>query len=573
MHITDFFLTKKTKFALSLILTLTFMVLLYFTGGIWFDTNDDVFIEELLSGKITGTPEWRCRYVSALITWPITGLYKVLPNVPWWGILIFSVLFLSVFISLYCTVLLSDTLFKMCLFMASSFTVIIAGIHSFGQAQFTCAAILLAFAGYIVLIGGPKNKASLIGFFLCELLACAIRDSSMILVQPAGLMFYAGMLLRECTSKEKFMEIVKRVSVSVIALIGVLALSKGLNVLTFSDAAWKEYYKYNDIQSYVVDYEPKVSYESVSDILEKYDISKDEYDQTFEYRTWYLNNKFTGPVLDELLPALSKIRGTATSPAKFIEGFKQLLFTSSEFWHLHQFTAAFFLLCAVAALIAGCYTMLIPTAMTFVGYAVGIAFLAYRDRYVLRVFMPYYLGTILLLCFILMHIFTALHWNTVKEKVRVLATAVLVASVFIFGLSIGRVQFAYLRAQNHVVNTIFFSEQKEINDYCVNHPDKHYVLDMSCARFVSTDIFEHDYYLKANHIYSGSWYSNTPVFLNFGREYISDGCYYLVYEAQEFRGVEGMEYYSRCFNTEPVLDDKFKLSSGATIWVYKIAGQ
>ena len=567
----QFFMGKKFKLLFSFLGAVIFLIVLYFTAGIWFETNDDLLIGEMLSGKIIGEPEWHCPYVGPLLTIPLSALYRVFPEIPWWGILIFACLLFVIFIVIFLSMSLAESLTQMVGFSLAAVLLVIVGIHNFGQAQFTSAAILLAFSGYIILITYIDSRPAWVAFAILELLAVSIRDSSMLLVQPIGVMALMGMNFIRKPLKDNLKNLVKKTFCCVVLVVVIILVTKIANRLTFSSEEWKDYYKFNDCQMYLLDYEPAIPYEDLSDILAKYGITSEEYEQINQYRTWYLDNKFTGACLEELLPRLSEIRRVKVSGGTLTEAVKQLLFTSTEFWHLHQLTAILFATVGLAALISGGYRMLIPILSTFMGYFVGIVFLAYRNRFALRVMMPYYFGTMLVLCIILFYIVKDVEWGCIRGRISISILTVVALGLALTFLQTGRVQFAYIRAQNHVVNSTYCSEKREIMDYCNARPNKHYVLDMSYARFVSSDIFEYKYYGKTNYIYSGSWYSNTPNMLEYSKDYIADGCYYIVYETQKFYGLDGLDYYTKMFGTEPVIEDKFKLSSGATIWVWKVA--
>ena len=56
--------------------------LAYLKAGLWFETEDDAVIHNLLSGFITGKPEWHTLYNSPLLTVPMTWFYSIAPGVP-----------------------------------------------------------------------------------------------------------------------------------------------------------------------------------------------------------------------------------------------------------------------------------------------------------------------------------------------------------------------------------------------------------------------------------------------------------------------------------------------------------
>lgn len=562
---------KKYIVFFSLMSVTFFFVLLYLSAGIWYENNDDIFIIEMLTGKLTGKAEYHCSFVGTLITFPISFLYRVFHTIPWWGLLILGMLVASFWINLYYCMRTARGKAELIFCTLVEVSLFIAGLHNFGQAQFSSAAILLAFSGYSALIFGHKRRSAWVVFFLCEFVACSVRDTSMILVQPIGAMTLAGVLFMDNENKTRFKDLIGRLLRCVLIAVSILAVTILINRTTFHAKEWKDWLKYNEARVYMTDYEPDIEYEELADILEKYGISEEEYTQILHYRTWYGNNHFTSECLDELLPRLKSIRSRRLDADRLIEATKQLLFTSIEFWHLHQLTAVFFLVLIVISIVAGRYKTLIPILAMFCAYFVGVVYLAYRDRYVLRVMMPYYQGTLLLLSGFLISVLGGFRKEQVRDRVALIAAVFLLLGVSAFSLQIGRLQFSYIRAQNHHVNATFYAENSEMMEYCKERPEKHFVLDMSYSSYTSTDIFEHKFFGRANHIYSSSWYSNTPEVYKYCQNYIADGCYYLVREAQEFGGIEGVEYYSHMFGTEPVLDDKFKLSSGATMWVWKIA--
>ncbi len=559
---------KKFRLLISLVISACFMASVYFLCGIWFETSDDVAISELLSGKITGNSEFHCPYVRTFISWPISLLYRLSQSIPWWGIFIFIILFMVVAINLYYFLTFSKSIWEHILIATSVMTVFVAGIHVFGQAQYTSATIMLATTGYVALCVTflRKEKPNYVLFVLLELIACGVRDSSMILIQPIGLLSLLGVLMyREKASKD-YRKAFKQMAIIICAIGMILIVSKVDEAITFRDDSWKEYYKFNEVQAYLTDYERKIPYEELESIFDKYRVSKEDYYQTLEYRTWYGEDKLSKECIDELLPALKEIRSLEYKADVVFAAFKQLLFSSREFWGLHRLTVLAYLIAFAVAFIVRKPKVIILLTMIFMGYIAGLAFLALRNRFVLRVMMPYYISALLLLVIFGIAVLSELN----KEKAVKSVFAILAVSLAVAALSIGKIQFSYVRAQNRHVNTIGFQEGKEIMEYCINHPENKYVLDISYQKSVCTDIFETGYYKRANHIYSGSWYSMVPSIKAYSKDYIKDDFCFIVYEAAEYKGIEGAKYFADNCDCEMKLKDKSKLSSGATMLVYEI---
>ena len=559
---------KKLRLLISSLIAACFMASVYFLCGIWFETSDDVAISEMLAGKITGSSEFHCPYVRTFISWPISLLYGLSDSIPWWGLFIFIVLFLVVAINLYYLLVFSKSIWEHILIVIAVMAVFVAGIHVFGQAQYTSATIMLATTGYVALCVAflRKEKPNYVLFVLLELIACGVRDSSMILIQPIGLLSLLGVLMYRENASKGYREAFKQMAIIICAIGMILIVSKVDEAITFRDDSWKEYYKFNEVQAYLTDYERKIPYEELESIFDKYQVSKEDYYQTLEYRTWYGEDKLSKECIDELLPALKEMRSLEYKADVVFVAFKQLLFSSREFWGLHRLTALVFIIVFAVTFIVGKSKVIIPLTMTFMGYIVGLTFLALRNRFVLRVMMPYYISTLLFLVILGIVVLGELN----KGKAVKSVFAILAVSLAVAALSIGKIQFSYVRAQNRHVNTIGFQEGKEIMEYCINHPENKYVLDISYQKSVCTDIFETGYYKRANHVYSGSWYSMMPTIKAYSKEYLKDEFCFAVYEAAEYKGMDGAEYFAdnRGIGTE--LKDESKLSSGATLLVYEI---
>lgn len=63
-------------FFMSAGIVLVMIAAVYFRAGIYFDTNDDRFLSEILSGVYGEHPEPHTIYMNYLLSLPLTALYK-----------------------------------------------------------------------------------------------------------------------------------------------------------------------------------------------------------------------------------------------------------------------------------------------------------------------------------------------------------------------------------------------------------------------------------------------------------------------------------------------------------------
>lgn len=569
---------KKRFFVFeALLFTVLYMAAVYFTCGMWFETNDDVFISELLSGKVTGSIDYHNNTnTSVFLTGPLSVLYGITTNIQWWGVTLTIALFLFSFCVIYYSIKKTRSWLQNVFAVGITMSILLIAIHNYGQVQYTSCAMLLAFAGYFVLLCDNDKKKSVIIFALLECFACILRDKSMMLAQPVCFSVVAIYHLTEAwfTDRKRFWPEVRRMAFCFAIIIFFLCAVRAGRSLTYAGDEWTEYMKSDEVRVYLVDYEGKVEYSQLESVLEKYGITEEVYNQFLEYRIWYPDYAFSTSLYEELLPVLAEIR-KQESEYNTVLSVLTLLYSSDQFWHLHQFTIALFPIAIIVALVVGRRRGLIPIGAGFIGYLIGIVFLVVRNRYTLRVMMPFYLGVALLLLGLINIMFCE---REQKDKTRFaellregVVPAGLLVGVVLFALSCGRVQFAYIRRQNNLVNTIAMNIMADITSYCNANPDKTFILDNSYFRGISTPIFESEYYQKANYIYSGSWFGTARSMVSHGKEYLNPSDFYcLVYEAQEWKGLDALEYWEEASGCSAQLYEKFRISSGATIWVYNL---
>ena len=67
----------------------------------FYDLNDDVLIKDILSGAYTGTPSGYNNQMMYPISVLIAVMYRLIPSVPWYGVMLMTGLAISVIIIVY----------------------------------------------------------------------------------------------------------------------------------------------------------------------------------------------------------------------------------------------------------------------------------------------------------------------------------------------------------------------------------------------------------------------------------------------------------------------------------------
>ena len=261
---------KKCIIFLSLIIAGFWILLIYAKTGIIFETNDDRYISEILSGTLTGSPEAHTTHVNYLLCLPLMLLYRITGSVAWYG-------WMLVLCQIFCyTVLCYLFLKKWGVFsLPFYFGILFSGFYMTGLLQYTSTAALLAVTGYVCFYLIDDSRKSLGVFFAAELLALFIRQQAMLMIQPLGMLTLLGLTLSDKTTfipkadnkavesrlnERKFFtrsflsDYIRQCIIPVSTLILAIVIGILGNFIGYHSADWKEYLRFNDARTEMFDY-------------------------------------------------------------------------------------------------------------------------------------------------------------------------------------------------------------------------------------------------------------------------------------------------------------------------------
>lgn len=143
---------KEIGYILAIAGVAIWIFLVWKRCGIFFETNDDRVMAEILSGVTALSPDGHVVYVNFLLGKLISLLYLAFPNVAWWGAcLIFAHgLFWGLLIG--SAVRRSEDVLEEAVALAIGAAFLCAHLRFLGNVQFTSTAALLAAAGWGCLI-------------------------------------------------------------------------------------------------------------------------------------------------------------------------------------------------------------------------------------------------------------------------------------------------------------------------------------------------------------------------------------------------------------------------------------
>lgn len=563
---------RKYRFPLAFGIAAAWILFIACFAGIYFETNDDRMITEILSGAMTGEPEAHAYYVDYLLGFPLTLLYRWIPNVPWYGGMLVLFQFLSCF-------LVADAFLQgggsasgkgeqtgrghgrkenFLLGLGCCLVIYAACFYVISSIQFTSTAAMLAIAGYVCFLLYPEGKKRYCLFFLLQLLAYLLRSKAMLMIQPMGVLVLLGFCFGGFSVKEWMGRSRPLVYVSV-CLLAVLLVGQGSHAIFYHGQGWQEYEKVVDAITEITDYAAIPQYQDVSHILEKYHVTQKQYEAFGVYAM--IEENLSGDCLLEIAE-VARSQKVAPTFSGLIEGLLESYITR-DYWDLNLLLLAAWGAVLLFFLIEKAFSFLPSLAGLFLGRSAIWLFLLYGGRTPPRVMVPLYLAeTALLLC-----LFFGIY-DSRPFSGRWLPT-LFILLLMLSGTQSLRRQYAFLSAKN-AGEEVYFQGMEDVLSYCASHPEKRYFLDASSLIYYRGSAFETEIYGRRNGVVTGCWYSGAPVLYKRLREYF-DGCdmlYLVASSDMEMQYGAVVSYLEERLDTSAYKEDTFRVSNGGEYLVY-----
>lgn len=548
-----------------------------------YSTNDDLFMKGILSGEMTGTPEYKGIFLGILTGLLVSSLYKVLPTVPWYGLFLCSCLLLAMIAVLYRCLQTAGKKKKPVVVLL--FSLLASGVllQHFASIQFTVVAGVVGGAA-VFWFYTTDDSVSAAAFlkanipaFLFLILAFSIRDMAVFMLIPiAGMLWLAKWLSGEKPfGKEKRKAYLGFFAI-VVLLLGALAL---LERAAYAGEEWQDYERYNNSRVQIYDYYGYPDYEQNRDTYESLGISFESYVAAATRYSVLLDEKINADSM-EVLAALAEKERTGrisvwekigTACREFVN--RNLNYVDRP---LNLFVYAAYLTVGLLALLAKKHKALLSEAALLFGRMAAWGYLFYEGRYPARVTHALYLAEFLaLLAIALKHRLFA-----VKKKVFLW----LFAAGFVF-LTVwsGFRKAAAVRGEN-IGRLYTSSAYEQWKEYCVSHPDSFYFMDMESVGHYTEDILAEQEYSCLNFAAMGGWLPKSPIYQKKlerygitepGKAFVGTENVYVVFVDSPSLPADYLydyceEKYPGCsFETA----DTFKADNGTVFLIIKAAGE
>lgn len=493
-------LGQKYKTFFAILLALFAVTAVWYKAGIFFATNDDRVITEMLAGTVVQIPDPHVKVVNWLLAALLCQLYGITAGVPWYGLCLILFHVVSWF-AIY------DGILSCCrrkLEIAAGVALgcgcFVINLYSVGMIQFTSTAALLAIAGYVNLCL-KRERTALWIFGALELLSFLLRNDAMLMIQPLGAAVFLGLFWIEGGFGREGWK--KTLLLWCTLIIAVFAVGKAGDFLGYHGLQWQEYDKYNQARIEMFDYYGTPDYEDVKNILDRYGVNRTEYEA---YRSYVLVDVDISPECAEELAAYAKEKNVSGLDASMI-----LLQTFNADVYVDplgggKVMTVLWIALMIWVILSGQFRLSLPLLGLGIARTAVWSYIIYKGRILPRVTYP------LIFCeSVLLLIIFIKSYESIQKNRRVLILAICLSGVFLIqGYGLGQDQYRYVRSENRG-QAAYIEGLREIRDYCIHYPDRHFFLENASFSFYKGSALETDIYIPGNGMYTGGWNANTPV--------------------------------------------------------------
>ena len=291
----------------------------------FYDLNDDVLIKDILSGAYTGTPSGYNNQMMYPISVLIAVMYRLIPSVPWYGIMLMTGLAISVIIIVYRLLYYSEnTWIKLAISVFA--VVLILGIYldELTNMTYTVVSAMLATAACVWVLTDSSLVLSenIVPIVLC-IISFNIRSEMFLLMCPyIAATALIKVIFNLCNNgrnntKQSFclktINIISNnakdtlkplIKIAIVILIGI-AFTFIIDTIAYNGSEWREYRRLFNARTDVYDFTGIPEYDTNQDFYESEGITREQWQLIIDYN-YALDESITTDTLESIA---SYVRG------------------------------------------------------------------------------------------------------------------------------------------------------------------------------------------------------------------------------------------------------------------------
>lgn len=262
----------------------------------FYDLNDDVLIKDILSGAYTGTPSGYNNQMMYPISVLIAGLYRLIPSVPWYGIMLMGGLTTSVTIIAYrllCYILNIWIKLAMSVFAI----VFILGVYldEITNMTYTVVSAMLVTAAcvWVLTDNNLRLRDNIVPIVLC-IISFNIRSEMFLLMCPY---MAAVALIKFIFDLSK--KTLRNLSIIATVILAGIVITFLIDTIAYSGSEWREYRRLFDARTEVYDFTGIPEYDTNEDFYESEGITREQWQLLVDYN-YALEDNISADTLEKI---------------------------------------------------------------------------------------------------------------------------------------------------------------------------------------------------------------------------------------------------------------------------------
>ena len=262
----------------------------------FYDLNDDVLIKDILSGAYTGTPSGYNNQMMYPISVLIAGLYRLIPSVAWYGIMLMGGLAASVTIIAYR--LLCYTINIWIKLAMSVFAIVfILGVYldEITNMTYTVVSAMLVTAAcvWVLTDNNLRLRDNIVPIVLC-IISFNIRSEMFLLMCPY--MATVAIIKFIFDLSKKTLQNLSEIAAVILAGVVFTFL---IDTIAYSGSEWREYRRLFDARTEVYDFTGIPEYDTNEDFYESEGITREQWQLLVDYN-YALDDNISADTLETI---------------------------------------------------------------------------------------------------------------------------------------------------------------------------------------------------------------------------------------------------------------------------------
>ncbi|MBQ8117119.1 MAG: hypothetical protein IJ794_07430 [Lachnospiraceae bacterium] len=562
-------------------------------------TNDNFYLKSIVSGEMTGTPEFRMYYMGIVFGGVVSTMYRLFPGGVWYGLAMVASVGAALAYLLHCILRECRTV-VMQLGASAIFFFLTFGFFTrhIVKSEFTTVTGIVGCASLLALYLLDESRdhrsygKSMLPMLLFSIWSAGMRDKAYYMLLPFAGMIFLGKFYDVCISGKK--ENRKNFFLLCVGIGGALLILWFGTAVAYGGDDWQTFRAYTDASEEVFDYYGFPDYDSHRELYEELGITR----SSFEAVTGHYNI-LLDPAINEhsmkTLAATGKREtmadkgGAGARIIRVAEQFFERNITSYTERPTNILVYLLYLMVWLFALAGRRKKAVRDVLFVMTGSLFLWVYLIDGGRFPTRVTQIIFTAELFLLVGIVLRhrlweVLMIRRAGKVFPAGAVMCVLLLCAACIRFGVPVARAHIAETRSFYE-----FSSSYRELQDYLAANRDKFYYFDMSHLYF-EEEVFEKPEMIRDaagktvhaqhNYLYMGSWMPNSPwydkVFAQLGITDIGEALMtkdnvYLLYQEVDFDSWDFLkryyeEHYPGC---ELRVVDEFTTTNGTKYDIIK----